>query len=103
MMPLVARMAMAIAASFTLTMLLGATTTWALQQMGSSADLNIILWTFFPTTFFLSSTVLEYLELGSLAPSFRASIFSTAFVAALVVALYVMWYGTSLFAFFSNQ
>jgi len=103
MVPLATRIAIASLASFMLTMLLGATVISVMQQMGSGVDLNVILWIFFPTTFFLSSTVLEYLELGSLTSSLRASLLSTALAAAVAIILCVIWYGTSVFQIFSSR
>jgi hypothetical protein len=84
-------MAMAVVAAFTLTMLLGATAIWAAQQVGGTVNVGALLWVLFPTTLLLSSTVLEYLELGSLMRSLRASLLSTALVAAVTVALYGLW------------
>ena len=76
MLPLVSRMGIVIIASFTLTMLLAATTDWALRQTGGGLHVNLILSVLFPITFFLCSIVMEYIEDGNLVHSVRASLFN---------------------------
>jgi hypothetical protein len=87
---LVSRMLMAVVASFSLTMLLAATVGWAFQQSGHNAPLSVLLWIISPTTFFLSATVLEYLEDGNIARSLKVSLFYTGLAAALIVVLYTV-------------
>jgi len=50
--------------------------------------LSVILCMLFPTTFFLSSTALEYLEDGNIDRALRLSLFYTGIAAALITALY---------------
>ena len=95
MLPLVSRMGIVIIASFTLTMLLAATTDWALRQAGGGLHVKLILSVLFPITFFLCSIVMEYIEDGNLAHSVRASLFNTGFAAVVVFILYVIGYATS--------
>jgi hypothetical protein len=94
-MPLASRLGMMISASFTLTMLLGATVVWAVRQTGGTVSLNVILWILFPITFFSSSIALEYLEDGSLARSVRASFFNTGFAVVVIGVLYGIARGIS--------
>jgi hypothetical protein len=79
-------------AAFTLTMLVGATTVWAARKMGGGVNLAFVLWVLFPTTFFFSSIVLEYIDNDSLARSLRASLFNTGLAAAIAVLLYGIAY-----------
>src|SRR5262245_52485352 len=87
---LVSREALSVIASFTLTMLIGATAMWCFSQSGHFVPLNVLMWTLFPTTFFVPSTALEYLEDGNIGRSLVASLFNTGFVGLLIVALYLV-------------
>ena len=84
----VSRMVSAAIASFTLTMLIGATFIWAFKQSGHSAPQNVLFWALFPTTFFLSSTALEYLEDGNFGRSLRVSLLYTGIAAVVILGLY---------------
>ena|SRR5262245_36378880 len=77
-------MALAVIASFTLTMLIGATAMWGFTRSGHFVPLKVLMWTLFPTTFFVSSTALEYLEDGNIGRSLVASLFNTGFVGLLI-------------------
>ena len=87
---LVSRMVLAAIASFTLTMLIGATAMWGFSRSGYALPLNVLMWALFPTTFFLSSTALEYLEDGNFGRSLMASLLNTGLAALLLVALYLV-------------
>src|SRR6476659_537168 len=95
MISLLSRLGIITIASFTLTMLLGATADWAMRLTGGGVHLKLILWVLLPITFFLCSIVMEYLEDGSLPHSMRASFFNTGFAAVALVILYVIGYGIS--------
>ena len=94
-MTLASRLGMVISASFTLTMLLGATVVWAVRQTGGTVNLNVILWILFPITFFSSSIAMEYIESGSFARSLRASYFNTGFAVVVIGLLYGIARGIS--------
>jgi len=85
---LASRMLMAVVASFAMTILFATTGGWAIQQYGHSAPLGVLLGVFSPTTFFLSTTVLEYLEDGNIARSMKISLFYTGLAIVLIIALY---------------
>jgi hypothetical protein len=85
---LMSRMGMAVIASFTMTMLIVPTATWAFQRSGYSVALSILLWILFPATFFLSSTALEYLQDGNIARSLTVSLYYTGIAAVLIIGLY---------------
>jgi hypothetical protein len=79
---------MAVLASFTMTMLIEATVGWAFQQSGNNTPVGVLFWVLSPTTFFLSATVLEYIEDGNIIRSLKVSLFYTGFAALLIIVLY---------------
>jgi hypothetical protein len=81
---------MAVVASFVMTILFATTGGWAFQQYGYNAPLSVLLWIFSPTTFFLSTTTLEYLDDGNIARSLKVSLFYTGLATALIIALYAV-------------
>jgi len=81
---------MAIVASLTMTVFIAVMVGWGFQQAGHTAPQRILYWVLFPTTFLLSTTILEYFEDGNLARSLKVSLFYTGVAAALIVVLYTV-------------
>ena len=81
---------MAVVASITMTVFIAVMVGWGFQQAGQIAPQRVLYWILFPTTFLLSTAVLEYLEDGNIARSLKVSLFYTGVAAALVVVLYTV-------------